>query len=62
MAMMGLSKSPSFMPVALQRARAPAIFRPCVVVWERYLGIFSSLAMILSIKWAVQNWISLRGR
>jgi hypothetical protein len=34
-ATMGLSKSPSFMPVARQRLRAPAMLRPCVVVRER---------------------------
>src|SRR5215471_6476236 len=38
MAMIGLSKSPSFIPVARQRLRAPAILRPCVVVRERYVG------------------------
>ncbi len=32
MAMIGLSKSDSFMPVARQRARAPAMVRPWVVV------------------------------
>jgi hypothetical protein len=34
-AMIGLSKSPSFMPVARHRARAPAMLRPWVVVRER---------------------------
>ena len=34
-AMMGLRKSSSFMPVARHRARAPAILRPAVEVWER---------------------------
>jgi hypothetical protein len=34
-ATIGLSKSPSFMPVARHRARAPAMLRPWVVVWER---------------------------
>ncbi|CAM5191051.1 hypothetical protein CDEN61S_01532 [Castellaniella denitrificans] len=34
-AMMGLLKSPSFMPVARQRARAPAMLRPWVEVRER---------------------------
>ena len=34
-AMMGLSKSSLVMPVARHKARAPAILRPCVVVWER---------------------------
>ena len=38
-AIIGLPKSPSFMPVARQRPRAPAMFRPCVVVRERYGGI-----------------------
>ncbi|MCP1575931.1 hypothetical protein J2S30_004310 [Herbaspirillum rubrisubalbicans] len=33
--MMGLLKSPSFMPVARHSARAPAMLRPWVVVWER---------------------------
>src|SRR5690606_36606197 len=36
MAMMGFSKSPSFMPVARHRARAPAMLRPAVDVRERY--------------------------
>ena len=35
MAMIGLPKSASFMPFARQRARAPAMLRPCVVVRER---------------------------
>jgi hypothetical protein len=39
MAMIGLSKSPSFMPVARHRARAPAMLRPWVVVRERYSGM-----------------------
>ena len=34
-AMIGLPKSPSFMPVARQRPRAPAMLRPCVEVRER---------------------------
>jgi hypothetical protein len=37
--MIGLPKSSSFMPVARQRPRAPAMFLPCVVVRERYCGI-----------------------
>jgi hypothetical protein len=40
--MMGFSKSPSFMPVARQRARAPAMLRPWVVVRERYCGMVLS--------------------
>ena len=32
---MGLRKSSSFMPVARHRARAPAMLRPAVEVWER---------------------------
>ena len=35
MAMIGLPKSASFMPVARQRPRAPAMLRPCVDVRER---------------------------
>ena len=35
MAMIGLPKSPSFMPVARQSPRAPAMLRPWVVVRER---------------------------
>jgi len=35
MAMIGLLKSPSFMPVARHKARAPAMLRPWVVVYER---------------------------
>ena len=35
MAMMGLPKSPSFMPVARHSARAPAMLRPWVEVRER---------------------------
>jgi len=38
-AMIGFSKSPSFMPVARHRARAPAMLRPAVEVRERYWGI-----------------------
>ncbi len=34
-ATMGLEKSSSFMPVARQRERAPAMLRPAVVVRER---------------------------
>ena len=34
-AMMGFSKSPSFMPVARHRERAPAMLRPAVLVRER---------------------------
>jgi hypothetical protein len=34
-AMIGLPKSPSFMPVARHSARAPAMFRPWVEVRER---------------------------
>ncbi len=34
-AMIGLSKSASFMPVARQRERAPAMLRPLVVVLLR---------------------------
>ena len=34
-AMIGLPKSESFMPVARQRPRAPAMLRPWVVVRER---------------------------
>ena len=39
MAMIGLPKSSSFMPVARQSARAPAMLRPWVVVRERYWGM-----------------------
>ena len=39
MATMGLWKSSSFMPVARHRARAPAILRPAVEVFERYSGM-----------------------
>ena len=41
MAMIGLPKSPSFIPVARQSARAPAMLRPCVEVRERYAGMES---------------------
>ncbi len=34
-AMMGLPKSPCFMPVARHKARAPAMLRPAVDVRER---------------------------
>ena len=45
MAMIGLPKSSSFMPVARQSARAPAMLRPWVVVRERYWGmVVSSLS------------------
>ena len=37
--MIGLPKSPSFMPVARHRARAPAMLRPWVEVRERYWGM-----------------------
>ena len=36
MAMIGFPKSPSFIPVARQRARAPAMDRPWVLVALRY--------------------------
>ena len=35
MAMIGFLKSSSFMPVARHSARAPAMLRPCVEVFER---------------------------
>src|SRR5690606_15238801 len=38
-AMMGLSKSSVFIPVARHKARAPAILRPWVEVFERYVGM-----------------------
>jgi hypothetical protein len=38
-AMIGLPKSPSFIPVARQSPRAPAMLRPWVVVLERYAGM-----------------------
>jgi len=37
--MIGLPKSPSFMPVARHKERAPAMLRPWVEVWERYWGM-----------------------
>ncbi len=43
MAIIGLPKSPSCMPVARHRARAPAMLRPWVVVLERYTGMTSNL-------------------
>ena len=43
MAMIGLSKSSSVIPVARQRARAPAMLRPWVVVRERYAGMAPTL-------------------
>ena len=48
MAIIGLLKSSSFMPVARQSALAPAMLRPCVVVCERYLGI-GYLLKVMSI-------------
>ena len=42
-AMIGLPKSPSFMPVARHRERAPAMLRPWVEVRERYCGITDPL-------------------
>jgi len=42
MATIGLPKSLSDMPVARHSARAPAAFRPCVVVRERSWGISTS--------------------
>jgi len=44
MAMIGLPKSPSVMPVARHKLRAPAILRPKVEVRERYAGIVLFLA------------------
>ncbi len=38
-ATIGLPKSPSVMPVARHRARAPAMLRPWVVVRERSAGM-----------------------
>ena len=35
MAMIGLPKSPSCIPVARHKLRAPAIFRPCVEIRDR---------------------------
>ena len=43
-ATMGLWKSASFMPVARQSARAPAMLRPWVEVRERYSGMKTSSA------------------
>ena len=43
MAMIGLSKSSSVMPVARHRARAPAMLRPWVVVRDRYAGMVRTL-------------------
>ncbi|WP_414452011.1 hypothetical protein AB4851_24105 [Burkholderia sp. 22PA0099] len=37
--MIGFEKSSSFMPVARQSERAPAMLRPAVDVLERYAGI-----------------------
>src|SRR5262245_61308712 len=42
-AMIGLPKSPSFIPVARHRLRAPAMLRPWVVVRVRYCGIVGFL-------------------
>ena len=39
MAMIGFLKSSSFIPVARQRARAPAMLRPWVVVRDRSAGM-----------------------
>src|SRR5690606_14886089 len=39
MAMIGMSKSSAFIPVARHRARAPAMLRPWVEVLERYVGM-----------------------
>src|SRR5699024_2065182 len=38
-ATIGLPKSPSPMPVARQRALAPAMLRPSVLVWDRSCGM-----------------------
>jgi hypothetical protein len=51
MAMMGLSKSASFMPVARHRARAPAMLRPWVVVRERYWGMVGSVDQLGHPDW-----------
>ena len=48
-AMIGLPKSSSVIPVARQRPRAPAIFRPCVVVLERYGIIILSCVKVMDI-------------
>ena len=45
-AMMGLLKSSSFMPVARHKERAPAILRPPVDVLERYTGMVSNSLII----------------
>ena len=50
MAMMGLLKSSSVIPVARQRARAPAILRPAVEVFERYCMTIVLKIIILSCK------------
>src|SRR5690606_25696605 len=44
MATIGLSKSSSVIPVARQSARAPAMFRPWVVVRERSSGMHPGYA------------------
>jgi hypothetical protein len=45
-AMMGLLKSASFMPVARHKERAPAILRPAVEVLERYTGMVNNSLII----------------
>ena len=42
-ATMGLPKSASVIPVARHRARAPAMLRPCVEVFDRSSGMTASL-------------------
>ncbi len=47
MAMIGLPKSPSVMPVARHRARAPAMLRPWVDVAERSGRLMMCLSFAL---------------
>src|SRR5271154_7599082 len=53
--MIGLPKSPSFMPVARQSPRAPAMLRPWVVVRERRAGMDLGLCVETRIR-VVANW------
>src|SRR5581483_5456324 len=54
-AMIGLPKSPSVMPVARQSARAPAMLRPEVEVAERSCGIPSGYAAVSPLGGGLQR-------
>ena len=59
MAMIGLPKSSSVIPVARQRARAPAIFLPWVEVFDLYSGISFSILLMGNFVWILLSHLLL---